>query len=150
MNLRRAEEPKADIDMTPMIDCVFLLLIFFMCAATMNSANLKPEIILPLAPKAAVPEDLSGRGVVNICPVGTEAPDGFTTEDSPFVISGRTMGERELTKVITQGMNQNPDMRVYMRVDRNSDFKLVKRAIKSCAEAGVFDIIFATTQTDAQ
>jgi len=149
MNLRRAEEPKADIDMTPMIDCVFLLLIFFMCTATMSKANLKPEVTLPIAPKAAVPEDLSGRGVINICPIGTEAPDGYTTEDAPFVVAGRTIGARELTRIISEHINLSPDMRVYMRVDKDTDFKLVRRAIAACSEAGVSDIIFATTQSEA-
>ena len=150
MKFRRPDEPTAEIDMTPMIDCVFLLLIFFMCTATMSKANLKPEITLPIAPKAAIPEDLSGRGVVNLCPVGTEAPDGFTTEDAPFVVAGRPIGSRELTRIISEHLSQSPDMRVYMRVDRNTDFKLVKRAIAACSEAGCSDIIFATTQTEAK
>jgi hypothetical protein len=34
-----------------------------------------------------------------------------------------------------------------MRVDHNAEFKTVKRAIRACADAGIFDIIFGTFQS---
>ena len=34
-----------------------------------------------------------------------------------------------------------------MRVDKNAEFKIVKRAIRACANAGIFDIIFGTFQS---
>ena len=79
MKLRRNSDVELGVDMTPMIDCVFLLLIFFMCAATMSKVDLIPEVRLPVAPKSAVPEDLRGRGVVNIVPVGTVTGSGEAT-----------------------------------------------------------------------
>ena len=36
-----------------------------------------------------------------------------------------------------------------MRVDRNAEFKTVKRAIRACANAGIFDIIFGTYQAES-
>jgi copper homeostasis protein CutC len=36
-----------------------------------------------------------------------------------------------------------------MRVDRNAEFKIVKRAIRACANAGVFDIIFGAFQSES-
>lgn len=148
MNLRKPAEPSAEVDMTPMIDCVFLLLIFFMCAATMSKVDLTPEVKLPVAPKAAVPEDLRNRGVVNIVPLGTDSPEGPTSEVEPFIVYGKLMDEKGLTKIISDRLAENPDLRVYMRVDHNADFKIVKRAIRACAHAGVFDIIFGTTQSE--
>ena len=71
MKLRKPDEPEANVDMTPMIDCVFQLLIFFMVCATMSKVDQTPEVVLPIAPKAAIPENPVGRGVVNIVPLGT-------------------------------------------------------------------------------
>ena len=93
MKLRATEEPEANVDMTPMIDCVFLLLIFFMVSATMSKVDQTPEVKLPVAPKAAIPEDLRGRGVVNIVPLGTPAGGGATSEDQPFIVYGQLMDE---------------------------------------------------------
>lgn len=136
--------------MTPMIDMVFLLLIFFMCAATMSQVDLTPDIQLPIAPKAAVPEDLRNRGTINILPVGTITTAGETvTKRRPFMVYGQMMDESELKKSITARLVENPDLRVNMRIDRNANFALVRRAIRACAEAGVFDIIFASYQSNS-
>lgn len=134
--------------MTPMIDCVFLLLIFFMCAATMSKVDFTPEVKLPVAPKAAVPEDLRGRGTINILPLGTPTSAGAATSaQRPFMVYGELMDAEELRRAIAVKREADPNFRVYMRVDRNADFALVRRAIKACAEAGVFDIIFGTFQS---
>jgi biopolymer transport protein ExbD len=147
MKLRNPEEPEANVDMTPMIDCVFLLLIFFMVSATMSKVDQTPEVVLPVAPKAAVPEDLRNRGVVNIVPLGTPAAGGVTSEDRPFLLAGQLMDEPSLAKAISERLAQEPDLRIYMRVDRDAEYKTVKRAIRACANAGVFDIIFGTFQS---
>ena len=149
MKLRRQSDVELGVDMTPMIDCVFLLLIFFMCAATMSKVDLIPEVQLPVAPKAAVPEDLRGRGVVNILPVGTVTGTGEqVTEARPFLVYGDLMDDAGLQKAIAARRAEDPELRVYMRIDRNADFMFVRRAIRSCAGAGVFDIIFGTFQSN--
>lgn len=149
MKLRKVDEPQAEMDMTPMIDCVFQLLIFFMVAASMSKVDQTPEIQLPIAPKAAKPEeeDLRGRGVINIAPIGTETGTGPITEAKPFVIAGQHCDEAALTKVIAERAAAEPDFRVYMRVDQGAEFKTVKRAIRACANGGVFNIIFGTYQS---
>ncbi len=148
MKLKKREQPELEIDMTPMIDCVFLLLIFFMCAASMSKVDLTPDVKLPIAPKAAVPEDLRGRGTVNILPIGTVTTVGETvTRDRPFMVYGKMMTESELESAISGKRDEEPNLRVYMRVDRNAEFSTVRRAIKACAAAGVFDIIFASFQS---
>ncbi len=149
MKLRTTEEPEANVDMTPMIDCVFLLLIFFMVSATMSKVDQTPEVKLPIAPKAAIPEDLRARGVVNIVPIGTPVPSGggVTSEDRPFIVYGQLMDEPALVEAITKKKAEEPELQVYMRVDRDAEFKIVKRAIRACANAGIFDIIFGTFQS---
>lgn len=147
MKLKKQEEPEASVDMTPMIDCVFLLLIFFMVCATMSKVDQTPEVVLPIAPKAAIPDDLRGRGVVNIVPLGTPVGGGATSEDTPFIIYGQVVDEPGLVKAIGERRATEPELRIYMRVDRNAEFKIVKRAIRACANAGIFDIIFGTFQS---
>jgi biopolymer transport protein ExbD len=147
MKLRKPPEPDATVDMTPMIDCVFLLLIFFMVSATMSKVDQTPEVTLPVAPKAAIPDDLRGRGVVNIVPLGTPVGGSATTETTPFIIYGQLTDEPGLVKAITDRRATEPNLRIYMRVDHDAEFKTVKRAIRACANAGIFDIIFATFQS---
>ena len=147
MKLKKQAEPDASVDMTPMIDCVFLLLIFFMVCATMSKVDQTPEVVLPIAPKAAIPDDLRGRGVVNIVPLGTPVGGGATSEETPFIIYGQVTDEPGLVKAISERRATEPELRIYMRVDKNAEFKIVKRAIRACANAGIFDIIFGTFQS---
>ena len=147
MKLRKQPDAELGVDMTPMIDCVFLLLIFFMCAATMSKVDLTPEVQLPVAPKAAVPEDLRGRGVVNILPIGTASSSGPVTEERPFMVYKELVDDAGLQKEIAALRASDPELRVYMRIDRNAEFTLVGRAIRACAAAGVMDIIFGTFQS---
>ena len=148
MKLKKPDEPEANVDMTPMIDCVFQLLIFFMVCATMSKVDQTPEVKLPIAPKAAIPEaeNLRGRGVINVVPLGTAVGSGATSEDLPFIIYGQVTDEPGLVKAISERRATEPELRIYMRVDRNAEFKTVKRAIRACANAGIFDIIFGTFQ----
>lgn len=148
MKLRKKEEADLAVEMTPMIDMVFLLLIFFMCAATMSQVDLTPEIELPVAPKADVPEDLRNRGTVNLLPMDFITARGEkVTEAKPFMVSGNLVSDSELTDIIAKRTAGEPDLQVYMRIDRKTDFKYVRRGIKACAEAGVFNIIFASFQS---
>ena len=84
MNLRprRVEEP--DVNLTPLIDVVFLLLIFFMVSTTFRKeVDLKIE--LPSASEATEAEDRMlevaidsrGRTYVNNKPIGDEQPEAL-------------------------------------------------------------------------
>lgn len=148
MKLKRQNNADLDVDMTPMIDMVFLLLVFFMCAATMSQVDFTPDIKLPIAPKADVPEDLRNRGTINILPAGYVLATGETvTEQAAYMVSGELMDKGRLMEVIAESAKQDPELQVYMRIDRNVDFSKVRAGIKACAQAGVFDIIFASYQS---
>lgn len=47
MKLKRQDDPKAEVAMTPLIDCVFLLLVFFMVSTTFNKQEADISFALP-------------------------------------------------------------------------------------------------------
>lgn len=147
MKAKKRSDIEMGIDMTPMIDMVFLLLVFFMCAATMSKVDFTPEIRLPVAPKSQVPEDLRDRGTINILPMGTATPGGVVSLEKPFLVYGQLLDEASLRSQIAGMRKTVPSLRVYMRVDRDTEFSMVQRAIKACADSGVFDIVFGTYQS---
>lgn len=60
----------ADIDMTPMIDCVFLLIIFFVLVIDLSQKNLE-DLILPVAKYAVPDEDPPDiRPIINVAQDG--------------------------------------------------------------------------------
>jgi biopolymer transport protein ExbD len=76
--ISRQRRPSLSIELSPLIDCVFLLLIFFMLSSTM----LAPAVDLDLpnaalaadvrAPEVVVTVDRSGRMFVNADEIGKE------------------------------------------------------------------------------
>jgi len=148
MKMKQRDAPELDVDMTPMIDCVFLLLIFFMVVATMSKVDMTPDIELPVAPKAAIAEDLRARGIINILPAGYVTAAGEAVSDQkPFLVSGALTDDAGLRKSIGERRASEPELRIVMRIDQNTHFEIVQRAIKACAEAGVFDVIFSSYQS---
>ena len=57
--------------MAPMIDMVFLLLVFFMCVSTLAQAEKQAPVELPESQRSKVPDDLSGRGIISVDVDGT-------------------------------------------------------------------------------
>ena len=100
MKTRKREPLEMGVDMTPMIDCVFLLLIFFMCASTMSRVDFTPEVSLPVAPKAAVPEDLRGKFALPEDKVSVLLVDGAGT-----VLHVEPDAQDKLERVLT-GINE--------------------------------------------
>ena len=124
----------AEIDMAPLIDMVFLLLIFFMCSATLSEIEYTPDVRLPVAPRAKIPDNLKDRGVINILPGGD------------YMIAKEIVTEKQMLKIMKKRKKENPDLKLYLRANKEVPFKKVKTVLKTCAEAGINDIIFASFQ----
>ena len=60
----KQEEEDIEVDMSPMIDMVFLLLIFFIVASQIIDE--KPDVVIPAAVYAKVPEDTTGRLMISV------------------------------------------------------------------------------------
>jgi len=143
MKLHTKAHINAEIDMAPMIDMVFQLLIFFMCAATMSQVDFTPAVKLPVAEKARTPEEneLSNRGTINILPPDATHPDFY------FAVSGQEMNEKELLDSLQQRRAQNHALRLYLRAHKDVPFQRVKVVLRACANAGIADIIFGSFQS---
>ena len=126
----------AEIDMAPLIDMVFLLLIFFMCTATMSQVDLTPDVALPIAPHAQVPDDMRDRGTVNILP------------DNTFMVSGVIVTEQEMRDILKKKLKENPGNKLYLRADKGVSFVYVKKVLRACAESGISDIVFGSFQSE--
>ena len=138
--LTRARTVASDamkMDMSPMIDMVFLLLIFFIVNATASIVQTDPEVKPPVATNSKRQEDGSGRIVVNIREDGT-----FTAEDFNVILAGdddiydlvKTQKERQL------GLGLTP--KLHLRGDKESVFKYCRTAIGAAARAGVDQVVF--------
>lgn len=131
-------EDELKVDMSPMIDMVFLLLIFFIVASTVIVVKQDPEVKPPIAKNSKAAKDGKGRIVINIREDGTfrgeisttEFPDADAIED--FV---------KKQKAVEEGKGLTPI--IHLRGDKNVSFKHVRTVIRAAAKAGVDNVVFS-------
>ncbi len=132
---RREERPK--LRMTPMIDIVFLLIIFFMCVAELSKREIE-AVTLPEA-MSAVPQKGDPRLTVNVMRDGT------------YRVARKTYSPRALGKLITRRAVEVPGpdglstLAVRIRADAGVPYKHVQRVVGDCSSARVWIISFAAT-----
>jgi len=134
--LRKRPHPEEEFQMAPMIDMVFLLLVFFMCVSTLAQAEKGVELELPKSHESKVPEDLADRGNVSV-----DADGQVYVGLEPVDLAG-------LKARISDALQKNPDLRIWVRADQTTSYGMVKPVLKTCAEAGAYEVIYATHQAN--
>jgi len=127
-----------EMDMSPMIDLTFLLLIFFMVASHIITVQIDRRVNPPTAKNSQVAVDASGRVVVNILEDGTiwaqDKIELTSTESiTAYVDEARVRFEESGIQT-----------RLNLRADENVDTRVVKRVVQAAAEAGVVEVIFGS------
>ena len=144
--LRAAQVQAGDdmkMDMSPMIDLVFLLLIFFMVSSHMIITKIDTEVKPPTAGEAQVAKNNEGRIVVNIYQDGAfHGPDqgmDFATADavSEYVDSERQKNDEARIK-----------SRLHLRADKRVPTRYIKEVVKAAADALVVEVIFGTYKVE--
>jgi len=116
---------QAPLNMTPMIDMVFLLLIFFLTATTFQQKEREKEIELATAAKFS-PLSAEARDVViNI------------TKGGKMIVMGKAYDQTALVALLKgqAAGGQSPD--VLLRWDKDASGGMITQAIDACAQAGV-------------
>lgn len=134
VKLHRHERPEEDFQMAPMIDMVFLLLVFFMCVSTLAQAEKAKAVELPESMESEVPEDLSDRGVVTV------------DAEGQAYLGERAVSVAEIKATLEQSLQANPRLRITVRADQATPYKAIKRVLRVCSEAGAYEVIYATLQ----
>ena len=135
---RTPEDEQAKLDMSPMIDMVFLLLIFFIVNATAIIVKTDPEVVPPVAKNSKRQEDGRGRIVINVRQDGTFTGEDFTVilaDDKDIV----DLVKRERDKIIPLGIVP----KLHLRGDQDAVFKYSRTAVRAAAEAEVDQVVFA-------
>ncbi|MCB1120508.1 MAG: biopolymer transporter ExbD [Verrucomicrobiae bacterium] len=132
---KKRPQPEEEFQMAPMIDMVFLLLVFFMCVSTLAQAE-KPDAVkdLPESHASEVPDDISDRGIISVQTDGT------------LYLGSSEMSLEQLKSRIEAEIKGNPDLQIMVRADKATPFGEVKKVLKACAEVGAYEVIYATFQ----
>lgn len=157
-----SSDPETDMemDMTPMIDVVFLLIIFFMIITDMTQQELE-DLVLPAAVNAVEdkPDPKQVRPVVNILDNGQIIVKGellYDPEngDGYEALRGylRSMAKRMRTEHFTPGDPSTPkipDDPLLVRADQSTDFQYIQKVMEQCGLEGIkiWKIQFAASES---
>jgi biopolymer transport protein ExbD len=125
MPLKTHQDEMPTMNLTPMIDVVFLLIVFFMGAAKFAELERDIDLQLPEVAKAdAAREAAKARQVA----VYTDGRLSLDREDVTLA---------QLTERLSAAVKEQPAMSVVILGDAASNFQDVAEALAACKEAGV-------------
>ncbi|MEP4685494.1 MAG: biopolymer transporter ExbD, partial [Rhodopirellula bahusiensis] len=121
------------LSLTPLIDVVFLLLIFFLVTSEFEDEERRLDIVLPSA-TSAVPMTSKPREVV----VDINA-------DGTVFLRGKATPLKELELLLQKAVASNPtNQTVVIRADQNASFQPVVNVMDVCNRTGVSDYSVST------
>jgi biopolymer transport protein ExbD len=147
MNINKHGAGEAmEMDMTPMIDVVFLLIIFFMIITDLTQQDLE-ELILPAA-KAAIedkPDPKVVRPIINIPQSGMmiakrevkydpEIDGDDMSSLERYLANQSSLMPKKFDKDVGAPLPDNPLM---IRADMNTEFKYIQRIMEICGKKGI-------------
>ncbi|GAB3475771.1 ExbD/TolR family protein [Marinomonas epiphytica] len=127
MKFRRQKIEDVQINLTPLIDVVFLLLIFFMVSTTFNQST-ELTIDLPNASNSApATRDIDKVEIV-------------ITSDGQFVINGQTLINEQVNTLVAglkETMEGDYTIPLIITADAKSSYDMVLRVYDAAAQLGI-------------
>jgi len=136
VNIRDDEsEESVQMNLTPMIDVVFQLLVFFMVATTFLDPERELDVDLPEATTGDVVEERLDEIVINVL------------RDGGFVLGGEPVDRERLSQSLARAAERNPETPVTIRGDRLVHHESIVTVMDACGAAGLFNLAIGTLET---
>ncbi len=135
MNFKRQNREPVEVNMTPLIDIVFLLLIFFMVSTTFTKEN---HLKLDLPEASAEPVN-QPDSVVEI----------IINAQGDYSINGQALVNKQLDTVkrgLQKALAGRDDAPVVITADANTPHQAVVRAMDAAGQVGLVNLSITTRQ----
>ena len=128
----RASQPMSDINMTPLIDVMLVLLVIFMIAAPLMTSSLKMDL-----PKVPAARNNDGGAALAL---------GITA-DGRLHVGDEVVTRDDLVRTLKQTAARQPQPDVLLRADQNVPYGRVAELIGLVQDAGLTHIGFIAQPT---
>ncbi|KZC16702.1 biopolymer transporter ExbD [Rhodanobacter sp. FW510-R12] len=124
--------PMSEINVTPLVDVMLVLLIIFMITAPLMSHSI--TIDLPTAnPKTPDSE------------MAVPPLDLAVKQDGSMYFNDHLVTEAELRAQFAVNAQKSPQPELQIRADKGTEFKIVKKIIGDAKDSGMVHVAFMTT-----
>ena len=132
---------KYGFNMTPMIDVVFLLIIFFLVSSHLAKQENQIELNLPVASSS---DDDTNQDVPRVT-VNVK-------EDGSMWVRGRVIERNKLRSILESAAQkeQSKSIEVRIRGSRKAPYSSVEPIMVACAKAGIWNVTYAVYRDEVQ
>jgi biopolymer transport protein TolR len=124
---------KSDINVTPLVDVMLVLLIIMMLIAPMLQQGV--AVKLPTATNTVDKPEVQGQTVIAIA------------KDKGLYLNAKQIGEGELATKVTELLENSKDKVVLIKADEEVEYSAVMSAMDQLRQAGIEDIGLITERT---
>jgi len=129
----QVREPETSVfPLAPMVDVVFLLLIFFIATMQFSQSERELNVSVPVAEEGADAKQTVGEIIVNVRADGT------------VVVNQAEMSQAQLFAKLTRIAAVHKNQAIRIRGDAKVEYQEIVRVIDVCQKAGIPNISFAT------
>jgi biopolymer transport protein ExbD len=134
---RQAEEPET-FQLAPLIDIVFITLVFFMTTYAYSTLESEIDIKLPTADAAQASQRTRGEIYINL------------RQDGRILLNNREMDVPELQEVLFRVAQAFPGGAIIIRGDRGADLGKAVAVLNCCKKADIQDVKFAVLEEETK
>lgn len=133
MNFKRNRKSSAPgLQMTSVMDVIFLLLCFFVTSSVFSQWETEVSIALPTAKSATVPGRMPGEIILNLNGTGDVS------------VNGQKLTLKDVTDRLTRIAKVYPGQPVVIRADKAVPYEKLMGVIDACRTADVWNFSLAT------
>ena len=137
MNFRGSIQNSAPgFQIAPMVDIVFLLLIFFLVTWNFSRNETELDVKVPKAREGKETRRAVGEVILNV------------KADGSVVMNRRSMDPAALGEALKKIAALYPDQAVILRGDENTDYRHVVEVLDICRQANIWNVAFATSRPE--
>jgi biopolymer transport protein TolR len=134
---RRENKVKADINVTPLVDVVLVLLIIFMVVTPIIASGVPVEL-----PKTVhhtrKPDD--GKDIII----------AVTANKTVYVAGRAVSAAAEVTKLVEEERRRHPEKSAFVKADNRTTYGAVREVMEAVHKAGLDDVMLGTEEAKEQ
>lgn len=135
MAVKYEEEEHVEIQMTSMMDCIFLMLIFFLVSSQLKKVEKELPIELP---RANTTRDV--KATPDLITVSVNAK-------GELFVNSKPVGDAGLKNALANAAKENPDRRIRINGDVFAPFRSIVQVLDTCQGEGL-TVVGIHTATD--
>lgn len=122
---RKTEEEKTIINVTSLLDVMFILIIFFLATSTLQRAEHDIAVNLPENSSEGSLSSASKTLVINV------------RKDGGYYLQNTLRDYNQMCAIVASAVKQNPQQKVLIRGDREALHGNVAAAVRACKHSGI-------------